>query len=180
MLLNNLNELYFNWICQLVIDNEIDRMELTTLLRFLDQIEFTFTLAMDENRAIDGVDLRYRFCYENNISKQGADSLASRGPCSVLEMMAALALKCEEEIMSDSAYGNRISKWFMTMIDNLKLCGMVNSRFDPEYVYSRVSIMLNREYEANGDGGLFRIDNCRTDLRTVDIWYQMCWYLNTI
>ena len=38
---------------------------------------------------------------------------------------------------------------------------------------------LDRDYEPNGKGGLFTIKNCRQDLRKVEIWYQLCWYLDS-
>ena len=39
---------------------------------------------------------------------------------------------------------------------------------------------MNRTYSPDGDGGLFTVRNCDRDLRNVEIWIQMCWYLDTI
>ena len=80
------------------------------LLEHLDNINFTYSIPFDENRFNDGQDLRYRFGYENNIAGYDIDEMSFRkGPCSILEMMVALAIKCEENFMSDPANGNRIS-----------------------------------------------------------------------
>ena len=42
------------------------------------------------------------------------------------------------------------------------------------------STFLNRQYEADGRGGLFIVRNSRFDLRTVEIWYQAMWYLDEV
>jgi hypothetical protein len=82
--------------------------------------------------------------------------------------------------MDDPDYGNRTGQWFWTMINNLNLSSMSDERFDGEYVDEVISIFLNREYQEDGEGGLFTIEDCEYDMRTVEIWYQLCWYLNTI
>lgn len=38
---------------------------------------------------------------------------------------------------------------------------------------------MEREYERNGEGGLFTVNNGR-DMRTTEIWYQMNYYLSEI
>ena len=37
-----------------------------------------------------------------------------------------------------------------------------------------------REYSPDGRGGLFVVRNTSEDLRDVDIWSQLCWYLDNI
>lgn len=100
------------------------------------------------------------------------------GPCTVLEMLVALAVKCEENIMDDPNYGNRTGQWFWKMITNLGLSTMYNNKFDKKIVNIVIEKFLDREYEPNGQGGLFVIRNCRKDLREVPIWQQLCWYLD--
>ena len=101
------------------------------------------------------------------------------GPCSVLEMMVALAMSCEN-IMNDPQIGDRTGQWFWNMIISLGLGSMTDIRFDKEYCLEVIYRFLDREYEPDGKGGLFTIRNCDTDLRNVGIWYQTCWYLNNI
>jgi hypothetical protein len=139
---------------------------------------FRYSIANDENRADDGINLRSRFIFDCSYNNSVLGYLD--GPCSVLEMLVALAHRCEEQIMDDPDIGDRTGQWFWMMIKNLGLESMTDDQFDEEFVNERVSIFLDREYESNGEGGLFVLDNCRYDLRTVEIWYQMCWYLNTI
>ncbi len=63
---------------------------------------------------------------------------------------------------------------------NLGLGTMNDSKFNARQVHDIIDIFLNRKYRANGQGGLFIIDNPPKDLRKVEIWYQMHWYLNDI
>jgi hypothetical protein len=94
-------------------------------------------------------------------------------------MMVALASECEET-MDDPNVGDRTGQWFWGMIVNLGLGSMADYNFDYDYVDGVIQRFLNREYEPNGRGGLFTIRNCTEDLRTVEIWSQLCWYLGTI
>ena len=57
---------------------------------------------------------------------------------------------------------------------------MSDDMFDKKYATYVINRFLNREYESNGKGGLFTINNCDEDLRNVEIWYQLCWYLDSI
>lgn len=57
---------------------------------------------------------------------------------------------------------------------------MDDAYFDERYADKVITRFLNREYEPNGAGGLFRIKDCPYDLRSVEIWYQMCWYFDSI
>lgn len=92
--------------------------------------------------------------------------------------MIALAVRCEEHIMDDPDIGDRTGQWFWNMIVSLGLGSMTDERFDGEYVDEVVDIFLNREYERNGEGGLFTVNDTDRDMRNVEIWYQMHWYLN--
>jgi hypothetical protein len=57
---------------------------------------------------------------------------------------------------------------------------MTDGHYDEIYVTEVIDRFINRKYEPNGKGGLFTIRNVKEDLRDVEIWYQMCWYLNSI
>jgi hypothetical protein len=95
-------------------------------------------------------------------------------------MMVALAIRCEETIMDDTMLGDRTGQWFWGMIHNLGLSPMTESKFDEEYVNYVISRLLNREYEPDGKGGLFTVKHCCHDLRTIEIWGQLSWYLDSI
>ena len=174
-----LNE-YFNWMCQLVSDKQyIGDRSYRKLLSKLHNIPFTYTIDMDGNRAADGIDLRYRFGYERNYEDYIIASFLDDKPCSVLEMIIALALRCET-IMEDPDYGDRTGEWFWGMIESLGLESMDDTSFNRDYVDDVIDIFLSRDYGRDGRGGLFTIKHPKRDLRTVEIWYQMNWYLDSI
>ena len=177
MIEDSINNAYFKWMYNLVCSNRYaNEISYKRLLMELHNTEFTFTISRDENRAEDGLDLRYRFAYDYSEVYDYADRYI-KGPCSVLEMMIALAIR-SEEFMDDPSIGNRTGQWFWSMIVNLGLGAMTDRRFDKLYVKERIERFLNRDYEPDGKGGLFRIKNCEDDLRKVEIWYQMCWYMD--
>lgn len=169
---------YFDWMYDMVCGERFsDHISYRKLLTYLHDIEFIYSIPNDENRAEDGMSLRYRFALLYGYE----DMLAYfEGPCSVLEMMVALALRCEENIMDDPNFGNRTGQWFWGMIANLGIGSMVDDRFDKQYVEEVITRFLNRDYAPNGKGGLFTVRNCKKDMRNVEIWYQLNCYLNTI
>ena len=175
---DRINDEYFEWICDLIDINRFSKqVSYRKLLAHLHNIEFTWLIPMDENRADDGIQLRRRFALSRH------DVSLSRyihGPCSVLEMMVALAVRCEECIMDDAQMGNRTGQWFWEMIHNLGLSSMRDSSFNRDFVDDVIARFLNREYEPNGRGGLFTVRHCSHDLRTVEIWCQLSWYLDSI
>jgi hypothetical protein len=82
--------------------------------------------------------------------------------------------------MGDPDIGNRTGRWFWEMISNLGLFCMDDYNFDLKYVDEVVTKFLDRDYLSNGEGGLFIINDAIKDLREVEIWYQMMWYLSSI
>lgn len=177
---DELNTKYFDWMCQLVCDKRLEKQSYLKLLCYLDSVTFNYTIPMDGNRAEDGIDLRYRFGYENAYEDRMIASHLDFRPCSVLEMMVALAVRCEEDIMYDPDFGVRPDRWFWYMISSLGLDDMTNDNFDESRVEHIITTFINREYKRNGEGGLFTVKNCKCDLRGVEIWYQMCQYLDSI
>lgn len=176
---------YFEWLYDLVCDNRYhDPISFRKLLIRLHDTEFTYLIAKDQNRALDGIDLRRRFALirmaSDGYSYDAIMGCLDSPECSVLEMMIALSIRCEETIMDDPNVGDRTAQWFWSMITNLGLGSMTDSKFDRRFVDDAVARFLDREYEPNGKGGLFTIRRCKFDLRDVEIWHQLCWYLDTI
>lgn len=170
---------YFEWMYDLVCNDRYNRnLSYHKLLTHLHNIKFTYIVHRDRNRAIAGEDFRYRFGYECGYSRELIEKCLDTRPCSVLEMIIALAFTVEEEIMDDTEYGNRTGQWFWNMLVNLGLGSMCDNRFDVRYVDFVIDRFLNREYERNGEGGLFTIHDDTRDMRTAEIWYQTMWYLN--
>lgn len=177
---NEISNEYFEWLYNLVCGKRYSkRISYRKVLMFLHSVEFRYSIPADANRAKDGEDLRYRFALDHDLSVRMVYQSIDR-PCSVFEMMVALAIRCEETIMDNPRVGDRSGQWFWEMIVNLGLGSMLDSSFDKKRVETAVKKFLDREYESNGKGGLFTIRRCEYDLRTVEIWYQLCWYLDSI
>lgn len=174
---------YFNWLYGLMCEGRYSKnISFRKLLLRLHNIEFTYLIPKDANRAEDGLDLRRRYAMlpENEGHFSRTIMCVLDGPCSILEMMAGLAIRCEETIMDDPAYGDRTRQWFWGMISSLGLGGMTDDIYNRFEVDRIISTLLIREYKSNGEGGLFTIRHCDRDLRTVEIWVQLLWYINSI
>lgn len=171
---------YFTWLYNLVCVTRFSKhISYTKLLKHLHSIEFRYSLDKDQGRAEDGEELRYRFATTQGYNRDWAADVLD-GPCSVLEMMIALAIRCEETIMDNARISNRTSQWFWGMVVNLGLGAMDDNRYDEKLVDQAIETFLDREYSPDGKGGLFTVKHCHEDLRTVEIWYQLCWYLNDV
>lgn len=177
MRLTQIEDEYFEWMCNLVCGTRFPNdISYTKLLAQLHNTVFTYTIPMDANRADDGISLRYRFSIYRDYEDYLEDAL---GRASILEVMVALAIKCEE-IMDDPRYGDRTAQWFWYMIGSLGLNGMTNDRYDRQYVTEVLTIFLNREYTYYGKGGLFYVRNPRRDMRDIEIWHQLMEYVDSI
>ena len=176
----NIHNDYFDWLCSKIHGVEYYYNSYRYLLSELHNIEFYWILPNDSNRAQDGVDLRSRFCYENDIPEEfGMRELDGR--CSFFEMLVALAIRCEEQIMGDPLKNDQTDKWFWLMIRNMGLIEMDDARFDLGVVHYSVRNVLERRFEPNGRGGLFILPFCDgKDLRYIEIWYQMMLYLDNL
>lgn len=174
-----LNE-YFEWLSEFVCDEKyMSGNGYRKLLMYLHSTTFRYPahIPNDGNRAEDGRALRHKFARERDYEDVESYLVEQ---CSVLEMMVALAVRCENHIMEDTDIGDRTGQWFWGMVTNLGLYSMNDEAFDKAYVSNVIKRFLERKYRDNGAGGLFTVPNCPYDLRNVEIWYQMHWYLDSI
>lgn len=167
---------YFIWLSDFVRRHNYEQ-----LLTRLHETEFSYLIPNDQNRAEDGEALRYRFALDRHRGESPHEIIdILNRPCSVLEMMTALAIRCEEDFMDDPNIGIRTSQWFWTMVTSLGLGAMDDDRYDEQYVDYVLERFLERCYESNGRGGLFIVRHCDCDMRDAEIWHQLCWYLDEI
>lgn len=175
---HELKRRYFKWLCGLVYDpNTSTKYDI--LLNELHKVPFRYHLAMDANRESDGLNLRYRFAIHNGLDHEEVEEELSDIPCSVLEVLVALSDRVEQ-IMEDMDMGDRTGLWFWTMIVNLGLGHHTDSNFDYDSFIYIIDRFLDREYESNGEGGLVTLRYSEDDLRDVEIWCQIMWYLNEV
>lgn len=170
---------YLDWMVDIVCKNRYEgNNSFRKLLEHLHSIEFTYRMLSDGDRARDGVSLRRRFALSiPDIPYDWIIDCLDK-PCSVLEMILALAIRCEEDIMNNPQVGDRTGQWFWKMITNMGLGGMTDRLYDKNYVDEVVTCFLERKYDPDGRGGLFRIQDSECDIRKISIWVQMCYYLD--
>lgn len=154
---------YIKWLAHKV-DISVSGDSETSYVRLMNALydkEFYSTVGMDENRIEDGLSLREEYCGD-----EGSEKL-----CSLLEVMVALALRCEREILAGVATGSDV---FWDMLDNLGLIDYTDYRFDGDEVDYILDRLLDREYEKDGRGGLFYLGKSgEIDMREEEIWWQM-------
>ena len=165
---------YYNWLL-----NRIENPERPIVRRYQELLSalyskrYEYRIARDSNRAMDGVELRYEFGELFGYSRYEIDNWLC-GQCSVLELMIALSARCENEISgtTDSHV------WFWTMIESLRLDGMDDRHFEPNYVDQALDDFMSGNYCRDGEGSLFTLRNTHQDMRRLELWYQMCAFLN--
>ena len=96
-------------------------------------------------------------------------------------MMAALAARCENQIMRDIKLGDRAKTWFFEMLRNLDILKWDFEHLQYEYkedIQKKVEKWLKREYKEDGsDGGMFPLKHPRSNQRNEQIWNQLMAYL---
>ena len=167
---------YFSWLVNKV---QIDDMH-WCLMRRLHQKDFFWleSVSHDANREQDGMDLREDFADDSEWRKEDIlEALA--GPCSVLEMLVALAMRIERDIMYTPDDGDRTGEWFKLMLDNMKLLPMTDTDYFQPYVDQILEDIMSRHYKKNSKGSIFPVKNTQgKDWRNTEIWMQMMAYFN--
>ncbi len=82
--------------------------------------------------------------------------------------------------MSDPEIGDRTWIWFDEMLNSLGFINQTNYNFDYNLILSNINAFNRRQYESNGRGGLFTIDDPTVDVRDLEIWYQMNLYIKQV
>lgn len=159
---------YFLWITGLANEWCSEYGSYHQLIEILHLTPFYSPIYNDKNRIKDAVNLRTQF----------DPSLSLDEPCSILELMIALAFRCEKDIMDDPDTGDRTGFWFFSMIKSLGLSEMTDEKFNLVVTMATLDNFVKRRYKPNGEGSLFTIHHSRQDFRNKEIWYQMCWYLD--
>lgn len=169
----NLTKEYLSWISK-----KVNGDQYTMLFKELYSTEFKYVFNLDCNRAGDGIELRYKFANECDVPQPLVALYLDVQACSVLEMMVALAIRIEDTLMGNPYFGDRTAFWFEQMLMNTRLDIMTDDNYDERYVRNILYILLTRSYDKNGMGGLFYLKNPPEDMRKVDIFHQVCWYLD--
>lgn len=179
MIHNNVEDLYFKWLSTLAFPNERIQENYSELLNTLYETQYIWDKAtpLDENRYIDGLDLRESFSYKLKIPKYiVSDSI--KGPCSMLEMVCALGVRIDNDIMATYYTGyDHGYFWIQKMLKNLDILQYDNSNWDRRIVEEKLLAFNQKRYSEEGFGGLFYIPDSEKNMRLLNIWDQMCYYI---
>lgn len=166
---------YFEWLCFLV---NADMERYSELLFQLHDTDFVWCLELDESRANDGLELRKEY-YEMT----GDDwVMLMEKPCSVLEMLVALARRMDDMLMDDNT-ASRVPVWFWEMVKNLGLkkyknvVMLVGNDDDLYGIQTILHMWMTREFEFDGVGSVFPLQNPASDQRDATIVRQLNAYV---
>lgn len=144
-----------------------DDYEWFDVMQVLNAIEFRWdpSIKYDENRAEDGLQLRRDYLFTNGHAgdTQGIDDI----PPSFFEVYVGLGKKMAHLLDRDLQ---------TTMIYLLSI-GPFESYFSYEEVVSVADCVMDRNYEYDGEGGLFPLRNPPRDQRLVELLYQLNLYV---
>lgn len=170
-----LEETYFKWLVAQVANVRLKspRLAYWNLMRQLFVTEFTWRVRNDDNRVVDGKELRSLFLSEHP-NPDATPAWLEQG-CSFLEMLIALSGR-----LTFQTEGASPADWFWHLLGNVNIVVT-----DEEYANLRMEVyvgqvldMINqRTYEPNGKGGLFPLNHAKTDQTKAEIWSQMNYYL---
>ena len=146
----------------------------TTVCWHMHQINFLALVPFDENRSKDGAELRKEFERQTGYLEplDHADLLFP--DITILEVLVALAKRAAFMIEGSP------QRWFVIFVENLGL-----DRYTDDYclihsgwpIDRRLKTFNNRNYKANGQGGLFPLRIPHSDQKNVELWYQMGAYM---
>lgn len=179
-----MSENYLKWLKNLVCRGSLGYKNryFGLLLDHLYSRIYTFDNDLDGARAKWGLALRDKYVDENRRHPSEMDGL---GPCSMLEMMVALAWRMENEEASerwDDDFWDFVSVWFWGMIDNMGLGKNDDGSYDPKKTDICIDRVLGRGYNSDGRGGLFTLKRNfqHVDMTKIDFWRQAMLYMAEI
>ena len=170
---------YYEWLCD-IINLQYDTYDI--LICELYNIPFRWVIDLDANRAEDGVILRGYF--HNPDGTTALDTFANK-PCSVLEMLIALAQKMDY-ILADDGRGDRTRIWFWEMITNLGLDKYYDAEFKEPFgndmgrikeIHNICDKWMYRDFTYRGFGSPFPLISPYRDQREQQIIDQMNDYI---
>ncbi len=185
MIDNLFEKLYFEWLSTLAFSNKIERSGYSNLLYLLYTTPFYYDQnkqPLDENRYKDGVYLRTLFIQKMNIPeetiiKKNNILFSEYYSCNVLEMICALANRISNDIMADYGREEITDYWIQLMLSNLDIIQFSDYNWQPNEVIGRLVNFMDRNYERNGRGSLFILQDDRFDTRRMSIWDIMSRYI---
>lgn len=173
-------ELYKEWLYEKIgFGDSVEKYY--GLLGLLFDMKFFAMMSMDENRALDGKDLRWLFAEETGVCTHEELDILMGNECRIIEMLIALARKIATKIIGETYKGDRTPDWFWRFIKNLGLENCYGEYLPIEFrvnAMAKLSRWMSRDIDYDGSGGLFPLKNPPGDERKTEIIYQMYAYIH--
>jgi hypothetical protein len=166
---DRLSEAYFRWLVGQVQEDGHQRNTYWDLLQVLFRTEFIWRVANDDNRIVDGLDLRVEFL-KSQRRRGDPENLVPLGPfCSVLEVLVGISRRLAW-LAEGSPEG-----WAWQLLCNLELHKFRDplSERKIQKVEEVLHALIWRHYDPDGVGGFFPLARPTKDQTEVEIWYQM-------
>ena len=161
---------YLDWLLEYV---NFKKKGYHRLMKYLHDIEFEWIINRDQNRAEDGLNVRRIFIEE---TFDRSVSLIFNEPCTVLEMLIALANRIENEYIGDPNNPHP-EDIFWEILCNLGLDEYYDKVFDVFEVDRILEKWMHRDFNFDGYGSIFPLNDAEFDQRDIEIWSQMNQYL---
>lgn len=157
---------YFKFLVS-IIDPDNEYVSRYDSLKWLYNIQFRwdYTIPLDSDRASRAVYL-LRNLYSQEMNKYTG---IEGEPCRLLEMLVQLSVDMAE--VSDVPRQEDPGRWFWEMLDN------VSSSNDEQEFCDAFMRWMARDYDHNGNGGLFPLSFSPVDQRRYPIWSQASAYM---
>lgn len=147
---------YHNWLISLIDtpDKEFSR-NYSVLMTILDMIEYKWKNPKDENRALDGIELRNRF------SDELGDKYSFRRfmPCTILECFVALFTRYSDTILVEDGDPSVAPELFFDALEGLGLLEFDDSHIDEEKILDILHLFVTGKIGIFGEkSGRFKTD----------------------
>lgn len=158
---------YIKWIC--------DQLGLRVtkwrgVMSNLNKIPYRWYIDTDENRAVEGLNLRNDYFKDRGFNRIDSDN----SDCTVLEMLVSLANRLNLDYVGypgDEKNG-------LIFIDFCKNLGIISEESDENQCYSgdfediseSVDAWLDGDFEENGDGSPFYVPSGDINLQNLSVW----------
>lgn len=166
---------YLRWLGPQIRDEE-SQVQYWDLVSLLYEKEFVWTIHNDENRLVDGMDLRAEYSRVRGSSRGVINEMRALGPCSFLEVLIGLSRRLE------FAAGGNAPGWAWILLGNLGLHKMVDplNKRKIQKVDDILDAVIWRTYNPDGTGGFFPLAWPDEDQTQIELWYQMAAYIEEL
>lgn len=170
---DRLREFYLRWLhSELTSESNYPDHSYFDLVSVMFDTEFTWgtdlpwSVPMDDNRLVDGLELRSEFAELHGV---GRTRMLELGPCSFLEVLLGLSRRL------GFVAGGSPHHWAWKFVENLGLARMWDrmSRSKMRHTQHILENVIQRNYAPNGEGGFFPLAWPERDQREVELWYQL-------